>query len=168
MDSERRALPDRRKAFKKMGKWLLAGGGTLTVAYFALSREGPIDEWVAVGQVGDLPKGAILPRIITVTARGKWFDLHVQRTVWLRRSEDESITVLSAICPHKDYNINWRGDLGTFICPGHKSSFDPTGKVLSGPSPRPMDSLEYKVENGQLMVRFQKFKRSIPTKELFT
>jgi len=127
-----------------MGKWLLAGGAGLTVAYFALSPEGPIDEWVSVGPVGDLPTGEIQHRLVTVTARGKWMDLH------------------------KDYNINWRPDLGTFVCPGHKSAFDPTGKVLSGPSPRPMDTLEYKVENGVLWVRFQKFKRSIPAKELFT
>ena len=151
-----------------MGKWLLAGGAGLTVAYFALSPEGPIDEWVSVGPVGDLPTGEIQHRLVTVTARGKWMDLHVERTVWLRRTPDDSIAVLSSICPHKDYNINWRPDLGTFVCPGHKSAFDPTGKVLSGPSPRPMDTLEYKVENGVLWVRFQKFKRSIPAKELFT
>jgi Rieske Fe-S protein len=163
-----RTLLDRRKAFKKMGKWLLAGGGTLTVAWIALGREGPIDDWVAVGPITGIPINEIQSRVVTVTARGRWFDLHVDRLIWLQRHADDSVTVLSAICPHKDYTINWMANLGTFVCPGHKSAFDPSGKVLSGPAPRPMDALEHKVENGVLMVRYQKFKRSLPTKEIFT
>ena len=163
-----RTLPDRRQAFKKMGKWLVAGGGALTVAYFALGREGPIDDWVTVGALSDFPAGPIQSRNVRVEARGNWFTRRVDRQIWIRRNTDEKLTVLSSVCPHKDYTINWRADLGTFVCPGHKSSFDPAGKVLSGPSPWPMDTLEYKVENGMLMVRYQKFKRSIPTKELFT
>jgi hypothetical protein len=52
MDKDSRELPDRRKAFKKMGSWLLAGGGALTVGYFAIGREGPIDEWLTVKRSG--------------------------------------------------------------------------------------------------------------------
>ena len=161
-------LPDRRKAFKRMGQWLLAGGGALTAGYFALGREGPIDEWVSLGPVGDLPQGKVEPRQVTVTAHGSWMDQKVQRLVWVSRNAEDDVTVLSGICPHMNYTINWQQELGTFRCPGHKSAFDPNGKVLDGPSPRPMDKLEHKIENGVLMVRYQKFKRNVPVREVYT
>ena len=168
MRTQSRELPDRRKAFKRMGKWLLAGGGTLTVAYFALGREGPIDEWVSIGLIRDLPAGEFQSRQVTVTARGNWFNQQVDRVVWLRRNPDETVTVLSGMCPHMNYTINvWDKTSGTFRCPGHKSAFDSKGRVLAGPSPRPMDALEQKVEGGVIMVRYQKFKKNIPTRELF-
>ena len=168
MNKESRELPDRRKAFKKMGKWLLAGGGALTVGYFALGREGPIDEWVSVGPIQALPVGKIDARQVTVTAHGSWLEQEVQRTIWLCRKEDGSVTVLSGICPHMNYTISWQQPLGTFKCPGHKSAFDTEGKVLEGPSPRPMDPLEHKIENGVLMVRYQKFKRNVPAREVYS
>jgi Rieske Fe-S protein len=168
MERVSRELPDRRKAFKKMGKWLLAGGGALTVGYFAIGREGPIDEWVAVGNVQDLPVGKFQARQVTVTARGTWMNKKVERIVWLCRNADETVTVLSAICPHLNYTINWQQDLGVFKCPGHKSAFDSNGKVLEGPSPRPMDPLEHQVKDGVLQVRYQKFKKNIPEREVYT
>jgi Rieske Fe-S protein len=169
MLKESRELPDRRKAFKKMGQWLLAGAGTLTLGYFALGREGSIDEWVSVGPVSDLPKGEYQSRHVSVTARGSWFNHRVDRVIWLRRNLDESVLVLNGICPHMSYTINvWQKETGTFRCPGHKSAFDSMGNVLSGPSPRPMDPLESRIEGGMLMVRYQKFKRNIPVREVFT
>jgi Rieske Fe-S protein len=167
MDKGSRELPDRRQAFKKMGKWLLAGGGALTVGYFAIGREGPIDEWVAVGNVQDLPVGKFETRQVTVTARGSWISKKVERIVWLCRNADETVTVLSAICPHLNYTINWRQDLGIFKCPGHKSAFDPNGKVLEGPSPRPMDPLDHQIKDGVLLVRYQKFRKNIPVREAY-
>jgi Rieske Fe-S protein len=168
MDKDSRELPDRRKAFKKMGKWLLAGGGALTVGYFALGREGPIDEWLTVGNVRELPVGKFEARLVTVTAHGSWFNKKVERTIWLFRNADETVTVLSGICPHLNYTINnWQQDLGIIKCPGHKSAFDAKGKVLEGPSPRPMDPLEHQIQDGVLMVRYQKFKKNIPTREVY-
>jgi menaquinol-cytochrome c reductase iron-sulfur subunit len=168
MPKQPQSVTDRRKAFRKMGKLLLAGGGALAATWFALGREGPIDDWVEVANIKDLPQGVVQPRLVRVLARGKWFDQHVERSVWLLRNPDDTITVLSGVCPHKNYNINWRTDLGTFVCPGHKSAFDSGGRVLSGPSPRPLDALEHQVENGVVKVRYQKFKQNVPTKEIFT
>jgi Rieske Fe-S protein len=169
MEKQSRELPDRRKAFKKMGQWLLAGGGVLTAGYFALGREGPIDEWVTVGNIQELPAGKFEPRLVTVTAHGNWFNKKVERTIWLRRNTDGTVTVLSGICPHLNYTINnWQQDLGIFKCPGHKSAFDANGRVLEGPSPRPMDPLEHQIKDGVLMVRYQKFKKNIPVREVYT
>ncbi len=168
MTKQPQMLTDRRNAFRKMGKLLLAAFGAVVAAYFAIGREGPIDDWVAVGNVKDIPPGVIQGRLVRVVARGKWLNQNVERAVWLLRNPDDSVTVLGGICPHKGYNINWRADLGTFVCPGHKSAFDSMGRVISGPSPRPLDTLEHQVENGVLKVRYQKFKQNLPAKEVVT
>jgi menaquinol-cytochrome c reductase iron-sulfur subunit len=58
----------------------------------------------------------------------------------------------------------------TFACPCHQSGFDSEGRVTAGPSPRPLDTLEYRVSSsdadGQLSVQFQNYKKGLPNKEL--
>ena len=51
-----------------------------------------------------------------------------------------------------------------FNCPCHDSSFDADGKRLDGPSPRDLDTLGTKVEDGFVMVDFQRFRQGIPDK----
>jgi Rieske Fe-S protein len=91
---------------------------------------------VTVGNVRELPVGKFEARLVTVTAHGSWFNKKVERMIWLCRNADETVTVLSGICPHLNYTINnWQQDLGIFKCPGHKSAFDSNGRVLEGPLP---------------------------------
>ena len=42
----------------------------------------------------------------------------------------------------------------------------PSGERIAGPPPRSMDSLESKVENGVLKVRYQYFRQIVPNKEV--
>ncbi len=39
-----------------------------------------------------------------------------------------------------------------------------TGKVIGGPAPRPLDTLPYKIENGELYVQWKLYKAGIPQK----
>jgi Rieske Fe-S protein len=59
---------------------------------------------------------------------------------------------------------NWHPELQKFICPCHNSIFSITGKVLGGPSPRPLDTLSHKVEEGTLYVQWEQFETGIPEK----
>ena len=52
-----------------------------------------------------------------------------------------------------------------FHCPCHHGIFDPkTGAVLAGPPPRPLDTLETRIEAGTLSVAYQGFRVGIPGK----
>ncbi len=84
--------------------------------------------------------------------------------VWVVRGEDEKIRAYSVICPHLGCGIDWDRDSGRFICPCHDSYFDVSGEVLSGPSPRKMDTLETDIRQGKLFVRYQKMKLGIAEK----
>jgi cytochrome b6-f complex iron-sulfur subunit/menaquinol-cytochrome c reductase iron-sulfur subunit len=76
--------------------------------------------------------------------------------VWLvRRGGD--VLALSAVCPHLGCSINAVPD-GSFACPCHTSTFGADGAKVGGPTPRGMDPLPTKIDNGYVEVDFQKFR----------
>ena len=86
--------------------------------------------------------------------------------VWIVMDNSNGFTVFSSICPHLGCGVDWDKNTGKFICPCHDSYFGIEGNVLSGPSPRGMDTLETDIKGGKLFVRFQKMKLGISKKIL--
>lgn len=84
--------------------------------------------------------------------------------VWVIKHSSSNVTVFSPICPHLGCRFEWHSDLDRFICPCHGSVFTITGKVVGGPSPRPLDTLPHKIENGELFVEWERFEVGIPEK----
>jgi len=84
--------------------------------------------------------------------------------VWILMGKDKKFTVFSSICPHLGCGIDWDGDSGRFVCPCHESYFDIEGSVLSGPSPRGLDTLDTEIKQGKLFVKYQKMKLGISGK----
>ena len=76
--------------------------------------------------------------------------------VWLRRGAGGEISALSATCPHLGCGIGPDGK-GGFACPCHDSRFGLDGSYLKGPSPRPMDPLPVRVEEGRVLVQALRF-----------
>ncbi len=82
--------------------------------------------------------------------------------VWLVRRGDD-VLAFAAACPHLGCSINAapppaRG----FACPCHTSEFDADGKKVSGPSPRDMDALATKIEEGAVLVDFHRYRNGVP------
>jgi len=84
--------------------------------------------------------------------------------VYLRRTgrREDPVLALQVICPHAGCSVNYAEseEGGKLFCPCHAASFDFDGKRLDkkSPSPRDMDTLEVKIEDNQVLVRFQNFK----------
>ena len=75
----------------------------------------------------------------------------------------EGFVAISAVCTHLGCIVNpsARG----FVCPCHGSVFDPDGRVLGGPAPRPLPWFEISVApDGQLLVDEG---RTVPTGTYF-
>ena len=120
-------------------------------------------------EVGDIRGCQVnVPRKVAIkdSRRDAWtkVPLTVIGAVWVVREEDETFTAYSVICPHLGCGIDWDKDSGRFICPCHDSYFDIKGEVLSGPSPRRMDTLETDIKEGKLFVRYQKMKLGVAKK----
>ncbi len=84
--------------------------------------------------------------------------------VWIILNQDKKLTVFSSVCPHLGCGVDWDEDSGRFVCPCHETYFDIKGKVLSGPSPRGLDTLEADIKQGKIFVRYQKMKLGISEK----
>jgi Rieske Fe-S protein len=83
---------------------------------------------------------------------------------WLLRKGSE-IVAWSIVCPHLGCAVDRSAAGPGFNCPCHDSSFDADGKRLTGPSPRGLDTLAAKVEDGAVHVEFQRFRQGTPEKE---
>jgi menaquinol-cytochrome c reductase iron-sulfur subunit len=113
-----------------------------------------------------LAAGRPLRVTITGARTDAWLRLEQQKlgACWLVR-EGEQVRALSTVCPHLGCGIDWNDDHRTFECPCHGSVFDARGRRAAGPSPRDMDELEVVVANGEIFVRYQRFRVSAARKE---
>jgi quinol---cytochrome c reductase iron-sulfur subunit, bacillus type len=113
--------------------------------------------WVDVAGEKEVRAGAPLKAAVSVPVRDGFFTtLQDLGAVWLRRSADGSILALSATCPHLGCGIGQDAS-GGFACPCHDSRFGPDGAHQKGPSPRDMDPLPVKVEEGRVLVQALRF-----------
>ena len=95
--------------------------------------------------------------------RDAWMTVPEQRigTIYLRKVGDE-VQALHALCPHAGCMvqiINQSGE-NVFSCPCHVAFFDLNGvrrDATRNASPRDMDTLEVRVEDGRVFVRFENF-----------
>jgi nitrite reductase/ring-hydroxylating ferredoxin subunit len=74
---------------------------------------------------------------------------------WVNRDGDqpETFRVLSPICTHLGCTVKWKADRNLFVCPCHGGTFDADGNRKSGPPQDPLAVLDYRVRDGQLLVR---------------
>lgn len=93
------------------------------------------------------------PAVLEEIYKGKDMEFRDQngRVVWTNK-KDVPYVVFSGKCPHLGCGYKWRKvpKLGKeiFLCPCHLSIYDPSGKVLDGPAPRPLDPLPIRVDAG--------------------
>jgi menaquinol-cytochrome c reductase iron-sulfur subunit len=123
--------------------------------------------WSDVGPVQDFSSlAAPTSKTITLERRDAWQTTSAQTAVYVLPSKDGQFTILSPICPHLGCSIRWVGAEDKFVCPCHGGVFTATGERISGPPPRSMDTLDSKIENGILKVRYQYFRQIVPNKEV--
>lgn len=97
-----------------------------------------------------------------------WREVVSSQSVYITRGLDGELKVLSAICPHLGCSASWQDTQHEFVCPCHGGRFAPDGKRITGPPPRGMDALPHKVQDGNLMVRFEYFRSNVPNQEVLS
>lgn len=55
-------------------------------------------------------------------------------------------------CPHQRTELRWSADASMFICPKHKSRYQPDGTFISGKATRGMDRLGIRRREAELLV----------------
>lgn len=157
---------------------LLAGlvPASIAVPYFLdpiVRKDGEDDEgstdFVPVANVDSLPPdGTPMQFTIFKDRVDKWNMFPNERvgSVWLRKDpESGEIVAFNSVCPHLGCTVDYRPANADFYCPCHASAFDLEGERLNAIPPRPMDSLQTKVEDGEVLVAFQNFQGGTHDKE---
>ncbi len=126
-------------------------------------RRSPVP-YVRVGEVGPLPKEQPVSLRFALLETDAFIRQTAMREVWIVKHSDTDLTVFSPICTHLGCHYDWVASADEFVCPCHNSYFSLTGKVLAGPAPRPLDTLPYRVEEGVLYVKWEKYQAGIPQK----
>ena len=72
---------------------------------------------------------------------------------WVRRITGEKFQVFAINCAHLGCPVRWFAESRLFLCPCHGGVYYEDGSRASGPPPRGLYQYEYRVENGQLIVR---------------
>ena len=82
-----------------------------------------------------------------------WIQERASGSAWIVKLSDTSFNVFGPRCTHLGCPYGWNADREQFICPCHDGVFAIDGAVIDGPPPRPLDRLEYTVQDGELIIR---------------
>jgi Rieske Fe-S protein len=122
------------------------------------------EKWVKVADMLAIPEGEPVRLNFIQVEQDAYIQQSTVHSVWAVRRSQSEVTVYSPICPHAGCYYNWSTQLRRFACPCHASVFEINGPVVSGPAPRPLDTLPARIDNGSLFVVWKRFKAGVPEK----
>ncbi len=108
--------------------------------------------WMRLGPTTKVELGT--PTLFTVKVKTQtgWILNEQEISVYVLTNDGRTYIAMSNICTHLGCHIRWIAEQNHFFCPCHNGVFDPSGNVISGPPPRPLNRYDVKVEAGQLYV----------------
>jgi Rieske Fe-S protein len=116
---------------------------------------------VRVASIDALPDDGT-PKLFTVyqDVVDAWnkFPNQAMGSVFLRKMKDGTISCFNQTCPHLGCAVNYREAKKDFFCPCHTSAFNLEGEKINAIPPRGMDPLKTKIENGQVLIEYIKFR----------
>ena len=143
--------PGRRRALAVLVNSTVAviGGalGTL-LGIFAVrpARGAQRERWLRAGTLGDLTANVPVPRVLAVPREDGWYRARSRETVFLVWNGAREVKVLSATCTHLGCQVLWDEAAKKFKCPCHGGVYAATGDVLEGPPPRPLETIEARID----------------------
>jgi len=112
--------------------------GTPMLRYilYPVQAGGRSSKWTEIGDASEFDKiEGPVTKTIALTQRDGWREVVSRQSVFVNRSADGKLQVLSPICPHLGCSVGWHENQNKFICPCHGGQFDPDGSRISGPPP---------------------------------
>ena len=131
---------------------VFASIGTAAFRFLRPRISAASDRWLDVAHVGELGGSQPVNRKVVAQHVAGWSTTTEEHNVFVLPAKNNQ--VLSAICPHKGCEVVWEQQRNQFSCPCHESYFAADGAKISGPSPRGMDQLPARVQDGKLQVQY--------------
>lgn len=111
-----------------------------------------------LGLLKELEQGEFPKKIeYNVTLKDAWTEQDVAGFVYLNKHEDGSLLIMSPICTHLgctagDAEIAMQEKGVRFNCKCHGGEYDEFGKNVGGPPPRPLDTFESIIQDGEVYI----------------
>ncbi len=139
--------PTRREVLAAAG--LLAGAGVLAACSSPSTPQGPAGGGTTPGSQPDTAGGAALAGLADIPVGGAVSATLDGQPIILVQPEAGTVVGLSAVCTHQQCTVVPDGD--RILCPCHGSVYDLTGGNVSGPAPRPLDSVPVHVAGNDVL-----------------
>ncbi len=134
------------------GMAAITGAATLGSYVLAPALNKTKGRWLEMGSLDDLELNQVQMLDYEFLVKDGWKSLAQRGFVWARNQGEGKITVYSSTCTHLACNVVWSQEENAFLCPCHSGRYDINGQPVAGPPSRPLNVLEHKVEEGNLLV----------------
>ena len=143
---------ERRRAlvlFVKTAVALIGGGLAAVLGAFAFGSRASASQgrWSRAGTTSDLKPDEPVPRVLSVSRVDGWYRARARETVFLVWDGEKTIRAMSATCTHLGCQVQWQAKEKKFRCPCHGGVYAADGTVLAGPPPRPLQTIEARIES---------------------
>jgi len=146
---------------RKFLKYVVVGGGCLAAAaivtplagYFlspAWQQKGKLT--LPVARVDSIPLGTPIFVRFEQRVQDAWVVNTQSQGLWIVTTDGKNFTCFDPHCTHLNCPYYWDDIQKIFICPCHGGQFDINGNVLAGPPPRPLDRLEFIINQGEIEI----------------
>jgi Rieske Fe-S protein len=127
---------------------LIGGGLSALLGAFAFGSRTRASggRWIRAGTTSDLKPDEPVARVLAVSRVDGWYRERSRETVFLVWDGDRTIRALSATCTHLGCQVRWEAKDKKFRCPCHGGVYAADGRVLEGPPPRPLDTIEARID----------------------
>ena len=128
---------------------LIGGGLAAVLGAFAFGSRANASQgrWSRAGTTSDLKPDEPVPRVLSVSRVDGWYRARARETVFLVWDGEKTIRAMSATCTHLGCQVQWQVKEKKFRCPCHGGVYAADGTVLAGPPPRPLQTIEARIES---------------------
>lgn len=112
-----------------------------------------------LGPLSELEKGQFPKKVpYKVTIKDAWAEQEMDSFVYINKNnEDNSLLIMSPICTHLgctagEADVEMQKTGVRFYCPCHGGQYDENGINVGGPPPRPLDTFDSYVQDGNVYI----------------
>jgi Rieske Fe-S protein len=125
----------------------ILGGAVLAPAF---SRRD--DAWLRAAALDAIPDNAPLPVTLRVTRQDGFMHVVDRTVIYLVKTRDQQVRAMHSTCTHLGCRTSYDPETSRIVCPCHGGAYDLDGQVVEGPPPSPLQQLNTRIENGDVLV----------------
>jgi menaquinol-cytochrome c reductase iron-sulfur subunit len=143
------------RAFVNSAAAIVAGALAGVLGRFAVAPLVQVEEqWIRATPLADLDPGKPRAVVVAVPRQDGWSRTRANETVFLVWDGLTGVRGMSATCTHLGCRVRWDQHAERFKCPCHGGEYDASGRVVSGPPPRPLSVIAARItDDGDVEVR---------------